>query len=264
MALLSIHGVRKEFLTRGKRVLAVESVNLTIEEGEFVTVVGPSGCGKSTLLNLCVGLLRASSGEILFRGKAIDGICTKIGYVTQKDNLLPWRTLVENVEIALEIRGVEEKTRRRSAEEWIERVGLKGFEEHYPHELSGGMRQRANIIRTLIYDPELILMDEPFGPLDAQTRIVLQDQLLKLWAASKKTIVFITHDLIEAITLADRVVLMSARPGRIKSIEQIAIPRPRDVFKIHEDAQFRSSYERLWQQLRPEVTLSESAKGGLI
>jgi len=146
----------------------------------------------------------------------------------------------------------------------IDQVGMGGFEDHYPHELSGGMRQRANIIRTLIYDPELILMDEPFGPLDAQTRIVLQDQLLKLWYASKKTIVFITHDLIEAITLADRVVLMSARPGRIKSIEQIAIPRPRDVFKIHEDPQFRSAYERLWQQLRPEVTLSESAKGELI
>ena len=255
MALLSIHGVRKEFLTRGKRVLAVESVDLTIEEGEFVTVVGPSGCGKSTLLNLCVGLLRASSGQILFRGKAIDGICTKIGYVTQKDILLPWRTLVENVEIALEIRGVEEKTRRRSAEEWIERVGLKGFEEHYPHELSGGMRQRANIIRALIYDPELILMDEPFGPLDAQTRIVLQDQLLKLWLTTRKTIIFITHDLVEAITLADRVVLMSSRPGKIKSVEAIDIPRPRDVFKIQEDPQFRLSYEKLWQQLRPEVTL---------
>ncbi|MGE5062053.1 MAG: ABC transporter ATP-binding protein [Betaproteobacteria bacterium] len=255
MALLSIHGVRKEFLTRGKRVLAVESIDLTIEEGEFVTVVGPSGCGKSTLLNLCVGLLRASSGQILFRGQAIDGICTKIGYVTQKDNLLPWRTLVENVEIALEIRGVEEKTRRRSAEEWIERVGLKGFEEHYPHELSGGMRQRANIIRTLIYDPELILMDEPFGPLDAQTRIVLQDQLLKLWLTTRKTIIFITHDLVEAITLADRVVLMSSRPGKIKSVEAIDIPRPRDVFKIHEDPQFRLAYEKLWQKLRPEVTL---------
>ncbi|HSC43711.1 MAG TPA: ABC transporter ATP-binding protein [Candidatus Binatia bacterium] len=255
MALLSIHGVRKEFLTRGKRVLAVESIDLTIEEGEFVTVVGPSGCGKSTLLNLCVGLLRASSGQILFRGQAIDGICTKIGYVTQKDNLLPWRTLVENVEIALEIRGVEEKTRRRSAEEWIERVGLKGFEEHYPHELSGGMRQRANIIRTLIYDPELILMDEPFGPLDAQTRIVLQDQLLKLWLTTRKTIIFITHDLVEAITLADRVVLMSSRPGKIKSVETIGIARPRDVFKIHEDPQFRLAYEKLWQQLRPEVTL---------
>src|SRR6185369_17292027 len=186
----------------------------------------------------------------------IDGICTKIGYVTQKDNLLPWRTLVENVEIGLEIRGVEEKARRRSAEEWIERVGLKGFEEHYPHELSGGMRQRANIIRTLIYDPELILMDEPFGPLDAQTRIVLQDQLLELWSASKKTIIFITHDLVEAITLADRVVLMSSRPGKIKLIEAISIPRPRDVFQIHESPEFRSAYERLWRELRPEVNLA--------
>ena len=264
MALLSIENVRKEYQVRGKKVLALDSVDLTIAEGEFVTVVGPSGCGKSTLLNLIVGLMRSSMGRIVFRGAPIEGITTKIGYVTQKDNLLPWRTLIENVEIALEIRAIEKSARRTQAQDLIDQVGLGGFEDHYPHELSGGMRQRANIIRTLIYDPELILMDEPFGPLDAQTRIVLQDQLLKLWYASKKTIVFITHDLIEAITLADRVVLMSARPGRIKSIEQIAIPRPRDVFKIHEDAQFRSAYERLWQQLRPEVTLSESAKGELI
>jgi len=264
VALLSIENVRKEYQVRGKKVLALDSVDLTIAEGEFVTVVGPSGCGKSTLLNLIVGLMRSSMGRIVFRGAPIEGITTKIGYVTQKDNLLPWRTLIENVEIALEIRAIEKSARRTQAQDLIDQVGLGGFEDHYPHELSGGMRQRANIIRTLIYDPELILMDEPFGPLDAQTRIVLQDQLLKLWYASKKTIVFITHDLIEAITLADRVVLMSARPGRIKSIEQIAIPRPRDVFKIHEDAQFRSAYERLWQQLRPEVTLSESAKGELI
>lgn len=264
MALLSIENVRKEYQVRGKKVLALDSVDLTIAEGEFVTIVGPSGCGKSTLLNLIVGLMRSSMGRIVFRGAPIEGITTKIGYVTQKDNLLPWRTLIENVEIALEIRAIEKSARRTQAQDLIDQVGLGGFEDHYPHELSGGMRQRANIIRTLIYDPELILMDEPFGPLDAQTRIVLQDQLLKLWYASKKTIVFITHDLIEAITLADRVVLMSARPGRIKSIEEIAIPRPRDVFKIHEDAQFRSAYERLWQQLRPEVTLSESAKGELI
>ncbi len=264
MALLSIENVRKEYQVRGKKVLALDSVDLTIAEGEFVTVVGPSGCGKSTLLNLIVGLMRSSMGRIVFRGAPIEGITTKIGYVTQKDNLLPWRTLIENVEIALEIRAVEKSARRVQAQNLIDQVGLSGFEDHYPHELSGGMRQRANIIRTLIYDPELILMDEPFGSLDAQTRIVLQDQLLKLWYASKKTIVFIPHDLIEAITLADRVVLMSARPGRIKSIEEIAIPRPRDVFKIHEDAQFRSAYERLWQQLRPEVTLSESAKGELI
>ncbi len=258
MSLLSVEGVSKEYHVRGKKVLALDSIDLAVAQGEFVTVVGPSGCGKSTLLNLIVGLLRSSSGRILFRGDPINGICTKIGYVTQKDNLLPWRTLIENVEIALEIRGIENSARRQRAEELIGQVGLSGFEDHYPHELSGGMRQRANIIRTLIYDPELILMDEPFGPLDAQTRVVLQDQLLKLWLASRKTIVFITHDLVEAITLADRVVLMTSRPGRIKSIENVTIPRPRNVFQIHERPEFRSAYERLWQQLRPEVNLAEA------
>jgi len=258
VSLLSVEGVSKEYHVRGKKVLALDSIDLAVAQGEFVTVVGPSGCGKSTLLNLIVGLLRSSSGRILFRGDPINGICTKIGYVTQKDNLLPWRTLIENVEIALEIRGIENSARRQRAEELIGQVGLSGFEDHYPHELSGGMRQRANIIRTLIYDPELILMDEPFGPLDAQTRVVLQDQLLKLWLASRKTIVFITHDLVEAITLADRVVLMTSRPGRIKSIENVTIPRPRNVFQIHERPEFRSAYERLWQQLRPEVNLAEA------
>jgi len=258
MPLLSIEGVRKEYQVRGKKILALESIDLTVDEGEFVTIVGPSGCGKSTLLNLIVGLLHSSFGRIVFHGDAINGICTKIGYVTQKDNLLPWRSLIANVEIALEIRGVEKPARRRQAENLIGSVGLSGFEDHYPHELSGGMRQRANIIRTLIYDPELILMDEPFGPLDAQTRIVLQDQLLKLWAASKKTILFITHDLVEAITLADRVVLMTSRPGRIKSIENVAIPRPRDVFRIHETQQFRAAHERLWKELRPEVNLAQA------
>jgi NitT/TauT family transport system ATP-binding protein len=256
VALLSIEGVSKEYHVRGKKVPALDAIDLHVMEGEFVTIVGPSGCGKSTLLNLIVGLLRSSSGRILFRGNQIDGICTKIGYVTQKDNLLPWRTLIDNVQIALEIRGWEKTARHKQAGELIARVGLNGFEDHFPHELSGGMRQRANIIRTLIYDPELILMDEPFGPLDAQTRIVLQDQLLKLWSASKKTIVFITHDLIEAIALADRVVLMSSRPGKIKSIEHVGISRPRDVFKIHENPQFRSAYDKLWEELRPEVTLT--------
>ena len=258
MSLLSVEGVSKEYHVRRKKVLALDSIDLAVAQGEFVTVVGPSGCGKSTLLNLIVGLLRSSSGRILFRGDPINGICTKIGYVTQKDNLLPWRTLIENVEIALEIRGIENSARRQRAQELIGQVGLSGFEDHYPHELSGGMRQRANIIRTLIYDPELILMDEPFGLLEAQTRVVLQDQLLKLWLASRKTIVFITHDLVEAITLADRVVLMTSRPGRIKSIENVTIPRPRNVFQIHERPEFRSAYERLWEQLRPEVNLAEA------
>ena len=149
MALLSIENVRKEYQVRGKKVLALDSVDLTIAEGEFVTIVGPSGCGKSTLLNLIVGLMRSSMGRIVFRGAPIEGITTKIGYVTQKDNLLPWRTLIENVEIALEIRAIEKSARRAQAQDLIDQVGLSGFEDHYPHELSGGMRQRANIIRTL-------------------------------------------------------------------------------------------------------------------
>ncbi len=253
---LSIEGVNKEFQVRGKTVVALDSVNLTVAEGEFVTVVGPSGCGKSTLLNLIVGLFQASSGRILFRNRPINGINPEIGYVTQKDNLLPWRTLVENVELALEIRGIEKGARRQRARELIERVGLNGFEDHYPHELSGGMRQRANIIRTLIYDPELILMDEPFGPLDAQTRIVLQDQLLTLWSTTNKTIIFITHDLVEAIALADRVVVMTSRPGKIKCVASVPVPRPRDVYQIHQHPEFLSAHERLWKELRPEVKLA--------
>jgi NitT/TauT family transport system ATP-binding protein len=256
--LLSVQSVRREFNVRGKNVLALDTLSLGLDQGEFVTVVGPSGCGKSTLLNLVVGLLPPSAGQILFRGRAVNGINPEIGYVTQKDNLLPWRTLIDNVELALEIRGVEKSARRRRAEELIGRVGLNGFEEHYPHELSGGMRQRANIIRTLIYDPELILMDEPFGPLDAQTRIVLQEQLLKLWLASKKTILFITHDLVEAITLADRVIVMTARPGRVKHVAAVPIPRPRDVYQIHTSREFRDVYDTLWRELRPEVNMAEA------
>lgn len=256
-SLLSVEGASKEFRVRGKTVLALDSLSLTVDEGEFLTIVGPSGCGKSTLLNLIVGLLNLTSGRILFRDRPINGINPQIGYVTQKDNLLPWRTLVQNVEIALEIRGTERNQRQDRARALIERVGLAGFEDHYPHELSGGMRQRANIIRTLIYDPTLILMDEPFGPLDAQTRIVLQEQLLSLWAATKKTIIFITHDLLEAISLADRVVVMTSRPGRVKQIAPVPIPRPRDIYRIHESAEFRRIYESLWSELRPEVKLAE-------
>src|SRR5438309_10161333 len=211
--LLSVEGVSKEFLVRGKRIVALDSITLALEQGEFVTVVGPSWCGKSTLLNLIVGLLSPSAGRILLRGRPINGINPEIGYVTQKDNLLPWRTLAQNVEIALEIRGIDPRERRRRAGVLIQQVGLGGFEGHYPHELSGGMRQRANIIRTLIYEPQLILMDEPFGPLDAQTRIVLQDQRVKIWWTTGKPIIFITHEQIAAITLPDSEVRMSSEPG---------------------------------------------------
>jgi NitT/TauT family transport system ATP-binding protein len=261
-SLLRLEEVSKEFQVRGTRVVALDSITLAVEQGEFVTVVGPSGCGKSTLLNLVVGLIGPSAGRILFRGRPANGINPEIGYVTQRDNLLPWRTLAANVEVALEIRGVETKERRRRAAALIQQVGLGGFEGHYPHELSGGMRQRVNIVRTLIYEPRLILMDEPFGPLDAQTRVILQDQLLRLWTATGKTIVFITHDLVEAIALADRVVVMTSRPGKVKCITRIPIPRPRDVYQIHESPEFRATHETLWRELRPEVNLAQAGKGG--
>jgi NitT/TauT family transport system ATP-binding protein len=254
--LLSIEGVSKEFQVRGTRIAALDAISLAVEAREFVTVIGPSGCGKSTLLNLVVGLTAPTAGRIVFHGRLVTGITPAIGYVTQRDNLLPWRTLLENVEIALEIRGVARDERRRRAAGLIAQVGLHGFESHYPHELSGGMRQRANIVRTLIYEPDLILMDEPFGPLDAQTRVVLQDQLLRLWASTAKTIIFITHDLVEAVALADRVVVMSSRPGRIKCVADVPIPRPRDVSRIHEHPDFATVYGSLWNELRPEVTLS--------
>ena len=253
MTMLSLSDVSRDFITRGKTIQAMAGVSLDVSAGEFLTVVGPSGCGKSTLLNIVCGLLAPSRGSVLYKGARLTGVNTEIGYVTQADNLYPWRTLRENVEFPLEIHGVARGERRARAAALIERVGLAGFEDHYPYELSGGMRQRANIIRTLVYDPEVILMDEPFGPLDAQTRLLLQDQLLKLWDGARKTIVFITHDLGEAVALADRVVVMTARPGTVKRICPVPLERPRDLFHLHDDERFRQTYDTLWDDLEAEV-----------
>ncbi len=250
---LSIQSISRSFYGRGRTVQALTGISLDLEAGEFLTIVGPSGCGKSTLLNLVSGLMPPSDGTIVYKGHPLAGVSQEIGYVTQADNLYPWLTLRENVEFPLRVRGVAGGERRRRAAQLIERVGLGGFEDHYPYELSGGMRQRANIVRTLIYDPEVILMDEPFGPLDAQTRLILQAQLLELWEAARKTIIFITHDLGEAVALADRVVVMTARPGRVKSICPVPIRRPRDLFHLHDDEQFRITYDKLWEDLESEV-----------
>jgi NitT/TauT family transport system ATP-binding protein len=250
---ISIRGVGHVFRSKGRRVQALLETDLEVRDREFLTIVGPSGCGKSTLMNIIVGLFPPSSGQVLHRGKRHEGVNRAIGYVTQADNLYPWRTLRQNVEFPLELRGVPGMQRRERALRLIRRVGLDGFEDGYPHELSGGMRQRANIIRTLVYDPEVILMDEPFGPLDAQTRLILQNQLLELWQEERKTVIFITHDLGEAVALADRVVVMSARPGRIKTIAPVPIPRPRDLFEIHADERFRETYRLLWKSLEEEV-----------
>lgn len=251
--ILRLENVNMEFRSDGKTVRALEDFTLDIRRGEFLTIVGPSGCGKSTVLNAIVGLLEPTHGTVYYKGKPHRGINTEIGYVTQEDNLFPWRTALGSVEFGMEVRGFPKEERRRRALELMEAVGLKGFENHYRHQLSGGMRQRVNIIRTLSYRPEVILMDEPFGPLDAQTRIILQDELLKLWQAEKATVIFITHDLSEAITLADRVLVMSRRPGRVLALKEVNIPRPRDVYTISEHPEYQRLHEELWKILRDEV-----------
>ena len=254
-SIITLKSVSKRFKTDRSDVLALAEVDLDIKEGEFVTVVGPSGCGKSTVLNIIVGLLEPSSGAQLYKGVPSSGINLEIGYVTQQDNLFPWRTVVENTEFALQMRGIgTPASRRQRAMGLIEKVGLHGFENHYRYELSGGMRQRVNIIRALAYDPKVILLDEPFGPLDAQTRLQLQDLLLKLWVEQDgTTLVFITHDLAEAVALGDRVVVMSARPGRIREVVPVDLPRPRDIYTIHTDPKFREIYDRIWTHLADEM-----------
>lgn len=250
---LEIEGVAKRFWARNQIVTALSETSLTIAKGEFVTIVGPSGCGKSTLLNLISGLTTTSEGVVKLMGQTIRGVNRAVGYITQQDCLFPWRTLRDNVALPLELAGVPAKERRERADEWLKRVGLVGFESSYPHELSGGMRQRGNIVHTLIYEPQVILMDEPFGPLDAQTRIVLQDLLLSIWDKLRPTVIFVTHDLTEAIALADRVVLMSSRPGRILRSDTVNIPRPRDVFVIHGNPEFRRLYDEIWRDLAAQV-----------
>lgn len=248
-AVLELERVSHAFVKRTGRVDVLRDISLSVRSEEFVTVVGPSGCGKSTILNLAVGLLRPSSGEIRFHGKPVTRIVDRIGYVTQKQTLLPWRTLRRNVEFILEIRGVSQASRARRAAELIEQVGLCGFENHYPHELSGGMRQRAVVIRSLANDPEALLLDEPYGALDAQTRGALQNQLMSLHADTRKTMVFVTHDLVEAVALADRVIVLSRSPATVRAEHVVAIPRPRDVFAIHNEPEFRRVYDVVKDQV---------------
>jgi NitT/TauT family transport system ATP-binding protein len=246
--LLDLHLHRKQFGDK----LVLQNVRLQVEAGEIVTLVGASGCGKSTLLNLLVGLERPSTGSIQLEGRQqIDRM--KIGYVMQDDNLYPWRTLQQNVEFPLELRGVPAEERARIAREYLAKVQLGGFENRYPYELSGGMRQRGNIVRALSYSPRVIIMDEPFGPLDAQTRILLQQQLLDIWQQERKTVIFITHDLHEAIALGDRVMVLTKRPGTVKAVHDIALPRPRDIRHIHEHPEFRRLLSLLGDQLEEEI-----------
>jgi NitT/TauT family transport system ATP-binding protein len=251
--------VYKAFVAKGRGsepVLALQDVTFDAEPGEFISLVGPSGCGKSTCLNLIAGLSGPSDGAVSHHGSPVRGINTSVGYITQDDNLLPWRSLRGNVELSLELRGVERRERRERAQEFIDLVGLAGFEDHYPHELSGGMRKRAGIIRTLVYDSRVVLMDEPFGPLDAQTRVILQAELLKLWERSRPTVLFVTHDLVEAIALSDRILVFTGNPGTIKRDYRVELPRPRDPFRIHETRGFGELHDALWDDIRAEIEKS--------
>lgn len=246
--------ISKWFVKSGTTVQVLDDLSLTVQAGEFLTIVGPSGCGKSTLLNITAGLMHPNKGQVYYAGEPVTEVNTRVGYITQKDNLLPWRTVRGNVALALEVKDYPGKERQELVGLYIQMVGLNGFENHYPSELSGGMRKRTTLARTLIYDPETLLMDEPFGALDAQLKLMLQDELLELWRKTKKTIVFVTHDLAEAVSLADRVVVMSARPGQVKLIQDIDLPRPRDVYRVRFSTRFSALCEQLWSSLREDFS----------
>ena len=216
MKLLELNDVTVSFQSPdGSRMTALRDMSLSVEQGELVALVGPSGCGKSTALNVLAGQVRPVSGQVRLAGEPVKGVSPSVGYISQADTLLPWRTVLDNVALAMELRGVEKRERREAARGLMARMGLSGFEDNYPRELSGGMKKRAAIARVLAVDPAILMMDEPFGPLDALTKEKLQDEILALWESTGCTILYVTHDLTEAITLADRVVLMSARPGRV-------------------------------------------------
>ena len=238
----------------GQRYTAVRDVTLTVGAGEFVAVVGPTGCGKSTLLNVAAGLLAPSTGSVNVFGEELVGINRRAGYMFQTESLMPWRTAAQNVMAGLEFRGVAPADAKSQADEWLKRVGLGGFGGRYPHQLSGGMRKRVGLAQTLVLDPDIILMDEPFSALDIQTRQLMENEVLALWAARKKAVLFITHDLDEAIAMSDRVVVLSAGPASHPIGEfEVDLPRPRDVAEVRVQPRFIELHQAIWDVLREEV-----------
>lgn len=233
---------------------AVDSATLNIGDGEFVAIVGPTGCGKSTLLNVTAGLLSPAAGEVSIFGSPLSGLNRQAGYLFQADALFPWKTAIENVAIGLEITGTPVEDARGRAKTWLSRVGLGSFADRYPHMLSGGQRKRVGLAQVLIRDPKILLMDEPFGPLDAQTRQIMGNLLLDLWTADRKAVLFVTHDLEEAIALSDRVVIMSAGPGsRIIGDWRVPLSRPRDISEVKLDQAFHELHREIWHKLKAEV-----------
>jgi NitT/TauT family transport system ATP-binding protein len=234
-------------------VAAVDRASFEVLEGEFVAIVGPSGCGKSTILNMIGGLLAPTGGAVLVDGAPVRDVAPpRTGYVFQKDTVFPWRTVARNIGLGLEYRGVPPVERARRVREAVALAGLQGFEDAFPATLSGGMRQRVALMRSLVVDPEILLMDEPFGALDTHTKLTLHAELLALWGARRQTVVFVTHDLSEAITLADRIVIMTRRPGRVKMIHEVKLSRPRDVIALRETDAYAREYGRIWHVLGEE------------
>ncbi len=262
MAILRVEALMKDYAAGGRATRAVDSVNFTVEPGEFITFVGPSGCGKSTLLHILGGFIPKTSGRILLNGREITGPGPDRGMVFQEPALFPWRTVEDNVTWALEVSGAPRAGRRLVAGRYLEMVNLERFRHHYPHQLSGGMKQRVALARVLAFDPQILLMDEPFGALDAQTRELMQEELNTVWQRTRKTVLFVTHDIDEAVYLADRVVVFTAWPGTIKEIVTIDIPRPRAI-EIKKSPVYAELRNRIWDSLRHEV-LKSRGEGGSV
>jgi NitT/TauT family transport system ATP-binding protein len=255
--IIRLNDVTKRFATpKGGVYTAIEHVTMDIAPGEFCTVVGPTGCGKSTTLGLISGLTRPSEGTVEVSGKPVDGIGQGIGYVFQSDAVFPWKTVLDNVAAGPRYQGHNVREAKEMAREWIARVGLSGFEDRYPHQLSGGMRKRVSLAASLINQPRILLMDEPFSALDVQTRVLMENELLNLWSQTSSAVVFVTHDLEEAIALADRVFVLTSGPASVKSNYKIDLPRPRNVSEIRFLPEFVEYYETIWNDLREEVLVS--------
>jgi len=250
--MIEIRHVSKSFRRGDSTVEALRDFNLTIKQSEIVAIIGPSGCGKSTLLNMIAGLYSPSKGRVFYKGVAVGDVNTDVGYMTQKDNLLPWRTVRDNIAFPLELAGVGKAERETRADTVIKQVGLDGFATRFPTELSGGMRKRACLARMILYGAHTALLDEPFAALDAQLKLVMHDLLLRLAADNGHTVVFVTHDLMEAVTLADRVIVCTHRPAMIALEQEIPLPRPRDVLNVRFTNEFKELYDTLWERLRVE------------
>lgn len=254
---IELRNVTKRFLSpTGKAYTAIRDINMAVAPGEFVAVVGPTGCGKSTTLGLISGLERPSEGLVQVMGKPVQGTDPRIGYVFQADAVFPWKNVLSNVATGPLFRGQPKAETLDRARDWIARVGLSGFENHYPHQLSGGMRKRVALAQTFINEPQILLMDEPFSALDVQTRTMMEDELLHMWSSISASVVFVTHDLEEAISLADRVCVLTSGPGTVKGIYTIDLPRPRNVAEIRFEPRFVQLYHEIWEDLRNEVMIS--------